>query len=167
MGARFLFIGTISLCLVHGSNCVQAQDAPEGSEVLPAIEVNPPTAGAKPVRGRNAPRAVTRNLRRVFVYPTAPTPIAGVGIAVDKVPASVNAIGAGQIARTGSLNIADALQQQVPGIIVSDVTGNPFQPDIQFRGFVAPPSPVLPRDLRFTRTECASTKRTATPSTGI
>ena len=147
MGARFLFIGTISLCLVHGSNCVQAQDAPEGSEVLPAIEVNPPTAGAKPVRGRNAPRAVTRNLRRVFVYPTAPTPIAGVGIAVDKVPASVNAIGAGQIARTGSLNIADALQQQVPGIIVSDVTGNPFQPDIQFRGFVASPVAGTPQGL--------------------
>jgi outer membrane receptor protein involved in Fe transport len=147
MGARFLFIGTISLCLVHGSNCVQAQDAPEGSEVLPAIEVNPPTAGAKPVRGRNAPRAVTRNLRRVFVYPTAPTPIAGVGIAVDKVPASVNAIGAGQIARTGSLNIADALQQQVPGIIVSDVTGNPFQPDIQFRGYVASPVAGTPQGL--------------------
>jgi iron complex outermembrane receptor protein len=114
---------------------------------LPAIEVVAPGAAAKPVRGRNAPRAAARNLRRVFIYPTAPTPTAGSGMDVDKVPASVNAVGAGQIARTGSLNIADALQQQVPGIIVSDTTGNPFQPDIQFRGFVASPVSGTPQGL--------------------
>ena len=66
---------------------------------------------------------------------------------VDKVAASVNAVGAGQIARTGSLNIADALQQQVPGIIISDTTGNPFMPDIQFRGFVASPVAGTPQGL--------------------
>jgi outer membrane receptor protein involved in Fe transport len=66
---------------------------------------------------------------------------------VDKVPASVNAVGAGQIARTGSLNIADVLQQQVPGIIISDTTGNSFQPDIQFRGFVASPVSGTPQGL--------------------
>jgi outer membrane receptor protein involved in Fe transport len=147
MGARFLLVGTISLCLVPGSNCAQAQNASEGSEVLPAIEVVAPGAAAKPVRGRNAPRAAARNVRRVFIYPTAPTPTAGSGMDVDKVPASVNAVGAGQIARTGSLNIADALQQYVPGIIVSDTTGNPFQPDIQFRGFVASPVSGTPQGL--------------------
>jgi iron complex outermembrane receptor protein len=66
---------------------------------------------------------------------------------VDKVSAAVNAVGAGQIARTGSLNIADALQQQVPGIIISDTTGNPFMPDIQFRGFVASPVAGTPQGL--------------------
>src|SRR5678815_4160602 len=114
MGARFLFIGRISLCLVPGSDCAQAQDAPGATEVLPAIEVVSPGESARPARNRNAPRA-TRNVRRVFVYPTAPTPTAGSGMDVDKVPASVNALGAREIERTGSLNIADALQQQVPG----------------------------------------------------
>src|SRR6266550_3286770 len=147
MGARFLFIGAVSLCLVPGNNCAQAQDAPGGSQVLPSIEVNPPAAAAKPIRSRNAPRTAARNLRRVFVYPTAPTATAGSGMDVDKVPASVNAVGAAQIARTGSLNIADALQQQVPGIIVSEVSGNPFQPDIQFRGFVASPVSGTPQGL--------------------
>ncbi|MET0875758.1 MAG: TonB-dependent receptor [Tardiphaga sp.] len=66
---------------------------------------------------------------------------------VDKVPAAVNAVGAGQIARTGSLNVADALQQQIPGIIISDTTGNPFMPDIQFRGFVASPVAGTPQGL--------------------
>src|SRR3954470_16100658 len=147
MGTRFLFIGTLSLCVVPGIDCAHAQTASGDSEVLPAIEVVAPATSAKPNRSRNAPRTATRNLRRVFVYPTAPTPTAGSGMDVDKVPASVNAVGAGQIARTGSLNIADALQQQVPGIILSDTTGNPFQPDVQFRGFVASPVAGTPQGL--------------------
>src|SRR5207247_7783885 len=97
-------------------------------------------------RSKRAPQG-TMNFSRVVAYPTAPTQTASSGMDVDKVPASVNAVGAGQIARTGSLNIADALQQQVPGIIVSDTTGNPFQPDIQFRGFVASPVAGTPQGL--------------------
>jgi outer membrane receptor protein involved in Fe transport len=148
MGARFLFIGTLPLCLVSGVECVQAQTASGESEVLPAIEVVAPTAAARPARSRGASRPqASRNVRRVLVYPTAPTPTARSGMDVDKVPAAINAVGAGQIARTGSLNVADALQQQVPGIIISDTTGNPFMPDIQFRGFVASPVAGTPQGL--------------------
>ena len=154
MGARFLFVGTASLCLVAGTNGAHAQaaGAPGGDEVLPAIEVIAPAPAARPVRttrSRNAPRtaAATRSVRRVLVYPTAPTPVAGVGIDVDKVPAAVNAVGAAQIARTDSLNIADALQQHVPGLVVSDTTGNPFMPDVQFRGFAASPVAGTPQGL--------------------
>src|SRR3954467_15169816 len=147
MGTRFLFIGTLSLCVVPGIDCAQAQTASGDSEVLPAIEVVAPATSAKPNRSRNAPPWPTRNVRRVFVYPTSPTPTVGSGMDVDKVPASVNALGARQIERTGSLNIADALQQQIPGIIISDTTGNPFQPDIQFRGFVASPVAGTPQGL--------------------
>src|SRR5438105_8408935 len=146
MRARVLLIGTISICVVPGIDCAHAQTASGDSEVLPAIEVVAPTTAAKPTRGKRAPQG-TRNLRRVFVYPTAPTQTASSGMDVDKVPASINAVGAAQIARTGSLNIADALQQQVPGIIVSDTTGNPFQPDVQFRGFVASPVTGTPQGL--------------------
>src|SRR5437588_892456 len=66
---------------------------------------------------------------------------------VDKVPASINAVGAGQIARTGSLNIADALVKYVPGVIVNAVAGNEFQPNVQFRGFVASPVSGTPQGL--------------------
>src|ERR1044071_6795078 len=146
MGARFLFIGTLSLCVVPGIDCAQAQTASGDSEVLPAIEVVAPATAAKPARNRGAPQAA-RNLRRVFVYPTAPTPTARSGMDVDKVPAAINAAGAAQIARTGSLNIADTLQQQIPGVILSDTTGNPFMPDVQFRGFVASPVSGTPQGL--------------------
>ncbi len=66
---------------------------------------------------------------------------------VDKVPAAINAVGAAQIARTDSLNVAVALQQQIPGVVLSDTTGNPFMPDVQFRGFVASPVSGTPQGL--------------------
>jgi outer membrane receptor protein involved in Fe transport len=147
MGARFRLIGTtLATGLLAASDCVQAQDA-DKLQALPDVTVTaPPPAGVKPARNRDATRTA-RILRRVPIYPTAPTPTASTGIDVDKVPAAINAVGANQIERTDSLNIADALQQWVPGIITSDVTGNSFQPDIQFRGFVASPIPGTPQGL--------------------
>src|SRR5258708_1273067 len=146
MGARFLLGGTLSICLISGGECAQAQSATGTTEGLPALEVSPPPTAAKPGQARN-PRPVAQNLRRVLVYPTAPTPTAGSGMDVDKVPAGINGLGAAQIARTGSLNIADALQQQVPGVVVNEVSGNPFQPSVEFRGFVASPVAGTPQGL--------------------
>jgi outer membrane receptor protein involved in Fe transport len=148
VGARFLFVvGTISICLIAGSDVVRAEDAPSApTETLPAITVTAPVSGVKPNRDRNPIRVMPR-LRRVFVYPTAPASTAGSGIDVDKVPSGVNAFGTAQIQRTGSLNIADALQQQVPGVVVNDVSGNPFQPNVEFRGFVASPVNGTPQGL--------------------
>lgn len=79
------------------------------------------------------------------MYPTTPVP--GAAIDVDKVPASVNIVDSRQIERTGSLNITDALRQYVPGISVNEVSGNPFQPNVQFRGFVASPVAGTPQGL--------------------
>jgi outer membrane receptor protein involved in Fe transport len=148
MGGRWLLIGATTVCLIPGSDRAhaQAQNAPAASETLPAIEVTAPAAATKPGRSRNAPRPA-QNVRRIYVYPTAPTATAGSGMDVDKVPAGINAVGAGQIQRTGSLNIADALQQQVPGISVSEVSGNPFQPNVEFRGFIASPVAGTPQGL--------------------
>src|SRR5512138_903445 len=146
MGARFRLIGTLATGLMAASEGAQAQDA-DKLQALPDVTITaPPPAGVKPARNRDATRTA-RVLRRVPIYPTAPTPTASTGIAVDKVPAAINAVGANQIARTDSLNIADALQQYVPGIIIGDTTGNPFQPDVQFRGFVASPVSGTPQGL--------------------
>lgn len=145
MSARYQLIGTLAIGLVAANDAVLAQDS-DKLQVLPDVEVTAPVAGTKPARSGTGARTA-RVLRRVPVYPTAPTPTASVGIDVDKVPSAINAVGANQIERTNSLSIADALQQQVPGIIISDTTGNPFQPDVQFRGFVASPVPGTPQGL--------------------
>src|SRR6266567_4455434 len=145
MGARFLLVVSMPLCLLPGNERAHAQNAPGAPQALPPIVVSSSAPSAKPGRPKNATRTVRPPVPRLVVYPTSP--IAGSGIDPDKVPASVNVVDTNQIARTGSLNIADALQQQVPGIIVNEVTGNPFQPDVQFRGFVASPVAGTPQGL--------------------
>ncbi|SHG80677.1 TonB-dependent receptor [Bradyrhizobium erythrophlei] len=144
MGARFLLLAWVLLCLFCGNDCARAQEEPATAERLPAIVVTGTKPGSKPGRTQNATRTA-RSLPRLVVYPT--TPISGAGINPDKIPASVNVVDAAQIKRTGSLNISDALQKYVPGILVNDVTGNPFQPNVQFRGFVASPVAGTPQGL--------------------
>ena len=98
-------LGTLPLCLVSAVDGAHAQSASRDSEVLPAIEVvAPTTTAARPARNRAAPQA-PRNVRRVLVYPTAPTPTARTGMDVDKVPAAINAVGAGADRAHESLNI--------------------------------------------------------------
>jgi outer membrane receptor protein involved in Fe transport len=144
MGARFVCIVSISIGLFPGIECAHAQSATGDVRALPPIVVSPTAPGAKPGRARNAPRTL-RAAPTPVVYPT--TPIPGSGIDINKVPASVNIVDANQIDRIRSLNIADALRQYVPGIVVNEVTGNPFQPDVQFRGFVASPVAGTPQGL--------------------
>ncbi|WP_346656061.1 TonB-dependent receptor [Bradyrhizobium sp. dw_78] len=86
-----------------------------------------------------------RTIPIVTVYPT--TPLSGADIDPDKAPATAYVVGADQIKQTGSLNISDALVKYVPGVIVNEVAGNPFQPDVQFRGFVASPVSGTPQGL--------------------
>ena len=155
MGARPLVIASISVCLLPGTECAYAQSAPGEVQVLPPVEVSAPPSSAKRGRAQQAARAArrpgavaARNPRVVYVYPTTPAGFgSGSSIDVDKVPASLNFVDAAQIGRTDSLNIADALQQQVPGISINEVAGNPFQPDVQFRGFVASPVAGTPQGL--------------------
>jgi outer membrane receptor protein involved in Fe transport len=143
MDARFLLIVAISICLFPGNDGAQAQNAP-GAVQLPPIVVSRTTPAVKRGRPQNATRVVRAPVTLV-VYPT--TPISGSGIDPEKVPASVNIVDANQIRQTGSLNISDALQKYVPGIVVNEVAGNPFQPNVQFRGFVASPVSGTPQGL--------------------
>ena len=147
MGVQFLFLGTLPLCLVSAVDGAHAQSASRDSEVLPAIEVVAPTtdngqtspeqgraqapatcAGfwftRRPLRLRRAPEWMSTRCRRRSM-PSVPR----------------------RSRETDSLNIGDALQQQVPGVILSDTTGNPFMPDIQFRGFTASPVAGTPQGL--------------------
>jgi outer membrane receptor protein involved in Fe transport len=144
MGVRVLLIVSISIWLLPANDPAYAQDAPKTAQALPPIVVTGTKPSAKPGRDQTASRAV-RNLPRVLVYPT--TPLAGSSIDPDKVSASVNSVDANQIKQTGSLNITDALQQYVPGVSINEVNGNPFTPNVQFRGFVASPVSGTPQGL--------------------
>ena len=93
-------------------------------EALPEIEV-----GAAPLR---APAPVSAAL--------APGPVAaGPAPALPKAPAAVNVTTSQQIANTHEFDLARALERAAPGVLINDVAGNPFAPEVDFRGFVASP----------------------------
>jgi outer membrane receptor protein involved in Fe transport len=144
MGARVLLFVPVAVGLFPWDERAHAQGAPGNVHALPPIVVTRTAPSAKPGRVQHVQRTV-RPAPTPVVYPT--TPLAGSGIDIDRVPASVNVVDVNQIERVRSANIADALRQYVPSITVNEVTGNPFQPDVQFRGFVASPVAGTPQGL--------------------
>ncbi len=147
MGTRALVMVSMSMCLLPGTEQAYAQSAPGEAQTLPAIVVSAPASRAKRGPTQQAARAARKPSRVVYVYSTTPAAGSGSSIDVDKIPASVNFVDAARIARTGSMNITDALLQQVPGISINEVAGNPFQPNVEFRGFVASPVGGTPQGL--------------------
>jgi len=69
------------------------------------------------------------------------TPLPGTGIDRDKVPAHVQSLTGADLAREGSPNLLNSLSTQAGSVNQNDTLGDPFQPDILYRGFTA--SPVL------------------------
>jgi iron complex outermembrane recepter protein len=67
------------------------------------------------------------------------SPIAGSEIPLDKVPGAVGTVSAADVARNGTGQIQNVLQQQVPGIVLSDTAGSGFRTDVSYRGFDASP----------------------------
>lgn len=137
--------------LVFAGPAAAAQDEQTNVQNLPAVEITAPpppavrrSAPARPVARIGAPASAAPKTR-LYVYPTSPG--TGRGLEVDKVPSAINAVDATQIKRTNSLNITDALRDNIPGVNISEVTGNPFQPDVEFRGFVASPVVGTPQGL--------------------
>src|SRR5882672_10595151 len=147
MGTRPLVIVSMSMCLLPGTEQAFAQSAPGEAQTLPPIVVSAPAVSAKRGPSRQAARTARKPSRVVYVYSTTPAAGSGSSIDVEKIPASVNFVDAARIARTGSMNITDALLQQVPGISINEVAGNPFQPNVEFRGFVASPVAGTPQGL--------------------
>ncbi len=148
MGVRKLLMASMSTGLVLWTDAAMAaQDEDTNVQNLPAVEVVAP----QPTARRSAPRAPTRVVSsgkpktRIYVYPTAPGNAKGLD--VDKVPSSINAVDASQIKRTGSMNVTDALRDNVAGVNITEVSGNPFQPNVEFRGFVASPIVGTPQGL--------------------
>src|SRR6185312_713015 len=151
---RRLLMASVSSGLMSGfvvaTDARAAQNEETNVQNLPAVEVvaPPPTvrrAPSRPVVRTVANSGKPSGSSRIYVYPTSPG--TGRGLEVDKVPSAINAVDANQIKRTGSLNVTDALRDNIAGVSISEVTGNPFQPNVEFRGFVASPITGTPQGL--------------------
>lgn len=75
------------------------------------------------------------------------TPLPGLGLARDRVPSNVQTLDS--LAATGadSASLPDALNRRLGSVFVNEIQGNPFQPDLSFRGFTASPLLGTPQGL--------------------
>jgi len=73
------------------------------------------------------------------------TPLPGLGVPLDRVPANVQLFGRKLQERPSTL--PDLLDRRAASALVSQGQGNPFQPDFSYRGFSASPLLGLPQGL--------------------
>lgn len=67
------------------------------------------------------------------------TPLVGVDLTKDQIPAPVQTASAKDIANSGSLDLSSFLNRRMNGVSLNEMQGNPFQPDVNFRGYTASP----------------------------
>ncbi|HEY8707129.1 MAG TPA: TonB-dependent receptor [Burkholderiaceae bacterium] len=67
------------------------------------------------------------------------TPLPGSGIELRKLPANAQIFTSNDLHRQRSANLTDFLEANATGVNLNAAQGNPFQPDVNFRGFTASP----------------------------
>ncbi len=75
------------------------------------------------------------------------TPVPGTGVPRDQIPANAQTADDGRLRRSHSLNLPDFLAGQLPSVSINEVQGNPYQIDVNYRGFTASPLLGTPQGL--------------------
>jgi iron complex outermembrane recepter protein len=133
-----------------------AQDASSSSgssssTKLPEIHVIATTPVAPPAR-----RAPARPSSRAVAAPAAPAPVSAEATVAkpvpgavdpDKIPSNVQTAGASDFSYTVTPDLLQSMVRALPGVSLSSQTGNEFQLDFNYRGFVASPVIGTPQGL--------------------
>jgi iron complex outermembrane receptor protein len=78
---------------------------------------------------------------------TATTPLHGSRLPIDQVPANVRQVTAEELREQHSLDVSGYMGEVMGSVNLNDVQGNPLQPDLQYRGFLASPLLGAPQGL--------------------
>ncbi len=70
---------------------------------------------------------------------TGAAPLLGSGGDANKIPAASSALNRQDVVRTGISSALGALDERVGGVALDNAAGNPFQPNLLYRGFTASP----------------------------
>jgi iron complex outermembrane receptor protein len=65
----------------------------------------------------------------------------------DKLPANIQTLSAADFDHATAPSMLDAIERGLPGVALGDQTGNEFQRDVNYRGFVASPVIGTPQGL--------------------
>ena len=75
--------------------------------------------------------------QRVEVVGVSPVP--GLDLLKDRVPANVQTARAAEIERSHAVDLTGFISRQLGSVHLNELQGNPFQPDVNYRGFTASP----------------------------
>lgn len=78
-----------------------------------------------------------RTLSTVTVISTTPLP--GMGLARNQVAASVQTATGDELGQSHARDLADFMNQNLGSVSINEVQGNPYQPDVSYRGYTASP----------------------------
>jgi iron complex outermembrane receptor protein len=81
------------------------------------------------------------------VRPTDAGPMPGLLLNKDQIPGNVQSLGKREIAESGALSIGELMNEKMQGVSINDYSGNPFQMDVNYRGFTASPQAGTPQGL--------------------
>jgi iron complex outermembrane recepter protein len=170
-GISWGLLGALGIAALAASDAVVAEDNPVS---VPEIRViaNTPLAPPSPRRApraaeRPAPRApepeptrgsTERTSRQAAAGPRSAAPSQAAAPAApavtdpalierDKIPANVQTLSAGDFDHAKAPDLLDAISRGLPGVALDDQTGNEFQRDLNYRGFVASPVIGTPQGL--------------------
>ena len=129
---RLLHIACTTATLVSASALQAQQDAADSAAAPASAAAAAKTLPAVTVIGR---RAVDLG------------PLPGLSISVDQVPANLQNATAKQIKASGALSIGDYMNTRMQGVSINNYAGNPFQMDVNYRGFTASPQVGTPQGL--------------------
>lgn len=75
------------------------------------------------------------------------TPLPGIDLPKDQVPANIQTLDDEQLRKLGGQSLAEKLQRGLPSVNVNEIQGNPYQADLNYRGFTASPLLGTPQGL--------------------
>jgi outer membrane receptor protein involved in Fe transport len=77
----------------------------------------------------------------------ATTPLVGSDLSLKQIPAPVQSATQEDLNNSGALDLSQLLNQRLSGVNINENQGNPFQPDVNYRGYTASPLLGTPEGL--------------------
>jgi iron complex outermembrane recepter protein len=144
-----LWAGLAALLMASGTAAAQENQNAAGSSstttTLPEIRVIATTPVAPPTRPTPAPPGV--NTAASSNAPTPQTASQPGVVDQDKIPSNVQTVGASAFDGLKAPDLLQSMVRALPGVALSDQTGNQFQLDLNYRGFIASPVIGTPQGL--------------------
>jgi outer membrane receptor protein involved in Fe transport len=103
-------------------------------------------AGAEP-QTRPDDQKETKPVTTFQVEVIGTTPLPGVDLLIEEIPAPVHTLLGRDIEQAGTIDLSDFLNRRISGVHVNEVQGNPLQPDVSYRGYTASPLLGTPQGL--------------------